>query len=66
MHISVYLVKLHRGRADAGWASALFRRAQKGGRKKGDSSFHSFEMCSFSDFEFHDVNKHILLLILLV
>ena len=49
------------------------RQAQIGAWKKGDGSFHSFEMFAFSDFELYEV-KHIscfsvmllMLLILLV
>ena len=38
------------------------RQAQKGGWKKGDGSFHSFEMFVFSNSEFYEVNTHLVVL----
>ena len=41
----------HSSGSSSGWA-ILPKQAQKGGWKKGDDSFHSFEMLAFSNFEF--------------
>ena len=42
------------------------QQAQKGEWKKRDGSFHSFEMFVFSDFEFYEVNTHLVLLTLVM
>ena len=47
-------------------APTLFGRPHRGGWKKGDGSFHSFEMFVFSDFEFCEVKARRVLLTLLI